>query len=56
MNGLIGNDELQQDGTEWELRLYIAGQSTRSAVAFANLKKICNKSWRAIPTSRWSIF
>jgi circadian clock protein KaiB len=43
MNGLIGNDELQQDGTEWELRLYIAGQSTRSAVAFANLKKICNK-------------
>ena len=26
---------------KWELRLYVAGQSTRSVVAFANLKKLC---------------
>jgi circadian clock protein KaiB len=26
---------------EWELRLYVAGQSPRSVTAFANLKKIC---------------
>jgi len=25
----------------WELRLYVAGQSKKSMVAFANLKKIC---------------
>ena len=26
---------------EWELRLYVAGQSPRSLTAFANLKKLC---------------
>ncbi len=26
---------------EWELRLYIAGQSQKSVTAFANLKKFC---------------
>lgn len=26
---------------EWELRLYVAGQSARSVTAFANLKKLC---------------
>lgn len=26
---------------EWELRLYVAGQSPRSLAAFANLKAIC---------------
>ena len=25
----------------WELRLYVAGQTTKSQTAFANLKKIC---------------
>jgi circadian clock protein KaiB len=25
----------------WELRLYVAGQSSKSMAAFANLKKIC---------------
>lgn len=25
----------------WELRLYVAGQSTKSVAAFANLKRIC---------------
>jgi len=26
---------------EWELRLYVAGQTSKSLVAFANLKRIC---------------
>ncbi len=28
---------------QWELRLYIAGQTARAALAFANLKKICEE-------------
>jgi circadian clock protein KaiB len=28
---------------QWELRLYIAGQTARAAAAFANLKKICEE-------------
>jgi circadian clock protein KaiB len=33
------------DGTEkqWELRLYVAGQTPNSITAFANLKKICEE-------------
>ena len=27
----------------WELRLYIAGQTPRSVVAFANLKRLCEE-------------
>ena len=27
----------------WELRLYVAGQTPRSIAAFANLKKICEE-------------
>ena len=27
----------------WELRLYVAGQTPRSLAAFANLKKICEE-------------
>ena len=27
----------------WELRLYVAGQTPKSLVAFANLKKICGE-------------
>jgi circadian clock protein KaiB len=27
----------------WELRLYVAGQSAKSVVAFANLKRVCEK-------------
>jgi len=29
--------------TQWELRLYIAGQTHKSVVAFANLKRICEE-------------
>jgi circadian clock protein KaiB len=28
---------------QWELRLYVAGQTPRAATAFANLKKICEE-------------
>ena len=28
---------------EWELRLYVAGQTTKSLAAFANLKRICEE-------------
>jgi circadian clock protein KaiB len=28
---------------QWELRLYVAGQTQRSITAFANLKKICEE-------------
>jgi circadian clock protein KaiB len=28
---------------EWELRLYVAGQTPKSITAFANLKKICEE-------------
>lgn len=28
---------------EWVLKLYVAGQTTRSIAAFANLKKICEE-------------
>ena len=33
------------DSTEeiWNLRLYVAGQTTKSITAFANLKKICEE-------------
>src|SRR5215813_11775470 len=31
------------DGEVWELRLYVAGQTTKSLHAFANLKRICEQ-------------
>lgn len=31
------------DQKEWELRLYVAGQTSKSVAAFANLKKICEE-------------
>jgi circadian clock protein KaiB len=30
-------------GEVWNLRLYVAGQSPKSVVAFANLKRLCEK-------------
>ncbi len=32
-----------QDNEIWELRLYVAGQTPKSLVAFANLRKICEE-------------
>jgi circadian clock protein KaiB len=37
-NGIAKNQ-----GAEWELRLYIAGQTKRSLSAIANLKRICEE-------------
>ena len=31
------------DHAEWNLRLYVAGQTPRSLAAFANLKRICEE-------------
>jgi circadian clock protein KaiB len=33
----------KKEGSLWELRLYVAGQTPRSITAFANLKKICEE-------------
>jgi len=30
-------------GAKWELRLYVAGQTAKSLLAFANLKRICEE-------------
>jgi circadian clock protein KaiB len=40
-----GNEvALAKDGDkEWELRLYVAGQTPRSIAAFNNLKRICEE-------------
>ena len=32
-----------EQGDVWELRLYVAGQTTRAMTAFENLKKICEE-------------
>lgn len=34
------------EAPEWELRLYIAGQTQKSVTAFANLKRICEEHLR----------
>ncbi len=35
--------EIPKTAKEWELRLYVAGQTPKSLAAFANLKKICEE-------------
>ncbi len=37
------SEKPQSEQEIWELRLYVAGQTTRSTVAFANLKKLCEE-------------
>lgn len=36
-------DDVALDEKEWNLRLYVAGQTPKSLTAFANLKKICEE-------------
>jgi circadian clock protein KaiB len=36
-------EKSQTTSKEWELRLYVAGQTPKSLAAFANLKKICEQ-------------
>ena len=33
----------QQPSKSWDLRLYVAGQSRRSLIAIANLKRLCEE-------------
>jgi circadian clock protein KaiB len=33
----------QTTSEQWELRLYVAGQTPKSVTAFANLKKLCEE-------------
>jgi circadian clock protein KaiB len=33
----------EKPASEWMLRLYVAGQTPKSLVAFANLKKLCEE-------------
>lgn len=40
LNDLPASDA---DPEQWNLRLYVAGQTPRSVTAFANLKKICEE-------------
>src|SRR5205085_7574923 len=32
-----------EEPAEWELRLYVAGQTAKSLAAFANLKRLCDQ-------------
>lgn len=36
-------EDVALDEKEWNLRLYVAGQTPKSLTAFANLKKICEE-------------
>ncbi|HUN54628.1 MAG TPA: circadian clock KaiB family protein [Smithella sp.] len=44
-NGKQNNKKKNNAGNvkEWELRLYVAGKTSKSLTAFANLKKICEE-------------
>ena len=33
----------ESNATEWNLRLYVAGQSKKSMTAFSNLKRLCEE-------------
>lgn len=37
------NQEIETNGDNWELRLYVAGQTPNCIKAFENLKKICEQ-------------
>ena len=38
-----GASDGEPSAAKWELRLYVAGQTAKSLVAFANLKRICEE-------------
>ncbi len=47
MNGNTERKQPPERATaEWELRLYVAGQTQKSVTAFANLKRICEQHLR----------
>ncbi len=38
-----GGKKPDREPKQWELRLYVAGQTPKSLAAFANLKKLCEE-------------
>ena len=38
-----GQAVLAEEPKQWQLRLYVAGQTPKSVTAFANLKRICEE-------------
>jgi|SRR5690348_14108870 circadian clock protein KaiB len=43
MTTAVTEEEQKDSTTRWQLRLYVAGHTTKSAAAFANLHKICDE-------------
>jgi circadian clock protein KaiB len=43
MSGAKKKADNRNGKTRWDLRLYIAGQSRRSLIALANLKRLCDE-------------
>jgi len=43
MGSSAGGGRRADEDNIWELRLYVAGQTTKSLTAFANLKQICEE-------------
>jgi len=39
----VGRERKKSKEPTWELRLYVAGQTAKSLLAFANLKRICEE-------------
>jgi circadian clock protein KaiB len=39
----VSKERGSQEPAAWELRLYVAGQTARSAIALANLERICEE-------------
>jgi circadian clock protein KaiB len=42
-SGAPRNTRVKNVEDSWQLRLYVAGQTTKSIAAFANLKRICEE-------------
>jgi len=40
---MLNMEVIQPDTNNWNLRLYVAGQTPKSLTAFSNLKKICEE-------------
>ncbi len=42
-SGGAGPEKEPADSVQWDLKLYVAGQTTKSLTAFTNLKKLCEE-------------
>lgn len=43
LSALDSNDGTEAESGQWQLRLYVAGQSPKSLKAFANLVRLCDE-------------